>query len=191
MDWYSLKNKIKIYNEKETHPDSKGLNSNFFSSISFESTEIEYLDLLHALVFSSKPKLILETGTNVGISAIALAFALKTNHNKGGHNGHLISIDNDKQVQKKAIKLSEDLGLIHYITFIESNSLDFINNHHSNTQYDFIFFDSTRKVRHTEYYELHARGLIKKGALLIFHDTCNCPIKVDPSDANIQKLLFI
>ena len=187
MDWYSFKKSVKIYNEKETHPYSKGLNSNFFSSISFESTEIEYLDLLHALVSSSKPKLILETGTNVGISAIALAFALQNNHKNGGYNGHLITIDNDKKAQNKALKLADDLGLINYITFIENNSLNFINSYRINTQYDFIFFDSTRKVRHDEYYALHNKGLIKKGALLIFHDTCTCPVKSEVNDIVIQN----
>ena len=94
MDWHYYKQQLLIFNEVDTHPDSKCTQSHLFSSISYESTEIEYLDFIHSIVVSSKPKLVLETGTNIGTSSFAIAFALRNNHCKG-IEGHLFTVEKD------------------------------------------------------------------------------------------------
>lgn len=185
MDWYSFKQKLLICNEIETHPNSKGTQSHLFSSISFESTELEYLYFLHSLVVSCKPKLVLETGTNIGISSFAIAFALKDNHSNG-IEGHLFTVDKDYMLAGKAIEHANQINLTNYITFIRGDSLDFIQKGDHIGKYDIVYFDSARKIRPAEFYALQERNLIKKGCFLVFHDTCKCPIKDQLGDIDVQ-----
>ena len=123
MDWFSYKNHLAIYKETDTHPGIKTEKPDLFFSVNFESTEIDYLDFLYGLVVVKKPKFILETGTNIGISTVAFAFALKSNA-EHGIKGHLYTIDKDGSVVAIAKERIGQVDLRDYVSFIVQDSLD-------------------------------------------------------------------
>jgi predicted O-methyltransferase YrrM len=185
-DWYNFKKILPIVSEDSTHPKFKGEKYSLFSSVTFESTEIEYLDLLHSLVLSTKPQYILETGTNIGISGIAISYALKYNYEHRHIKGHLKTVEMDVSYYGYLNKLIEELGLTEYITVYIDSSVSFIKNL-NDIKFDLVFFDSSRHIRPQEFYELKEKELLNKDCFLVFHDTCSCAIKDTQEDIEIQN----
>jgi len=184
--WHSYKKNLPIKKDTDLHPNSNGLKLDFFHSVSFESTEIEFLDLIHSLIISNNSKQILETGTHKGISTVAIAYALK-NISIQNKNVELISLEKEISYANEARKRLNSCGLSNIAKVIESDTLSYLNNQSPNKIYDFVFFDSSRLIRPSEFDILHNRKLLKKNSLLIFHDTRESQIKTDPNDKIIQE----
>lgn len=186
MDWFTYKKHLTIYKETDTHPRIKTEKPDLFFSVNFESTEIDYLDFLNGLVVAKKPKFILETGTNIGISTVALAFALKSNA-EHGIKGHLYTIDKDSNVIAIAKERIEQVELKEYVSFIVQDSLEAIKHMSGGITFDVVYFDSTRIKRPDEFYALRDNGLLNKDCILAFHDTCQSTIKDNPGEKDIQN----
>lgn len=179
-DWGSFRNSLELKSELETHPESSGQCADLFSSVSFESTEIEYLDLLHGLVLATKPNFLLETGTHKGISAAALGFAVKRNFEESGIEGSLVTLENVADFALQGSDLIQSLGLAGFVKVANSCSLEFIKEVGDNKKFDFVYFDSKRRIRPKEFALLQGRQLLSERCTLVFHDTCEGSIK--PSD---------
>jgi predicted O-methyltransferase YrrM len=186
-DWPQFKKALPIYREIDTHPKSRGIKSGLFSSISFESTEIEYLDLLYGLVLAAKPINVLETGTNIGISSIAMGYALKYNYEHGQNIGGLETIEQNELYFNIASELINILNLKKYVTNCLGDIFSFVRKINTYKRYNLIYFDSSRKIRPTEFYTLINMNMIEEGCLIIFHDTCAFSIKDIPNDEETQS----
>ena len=187
-DWLSYKNEINIKNELTTHPNSKGIWAERFSSVSFESTEIEYLDILNRLILENNVSHVLETGTHKGISTVALGYALKYNL-ECGHidKAKLVTIEKNPLYAKEAKERVQKCELSNIIEIVVKDSLDFLKNVNSKNKYDLVFFDSSRSIRPLEYKIIKKRQLIQHDSILVFHDTCESAIKPAKSDIETQK----
>ena len=71
-----------------------------------QSSELEMLDFLKSIVITAKPRLIVETGTFIGYSAIKMAEGLKANG-----FGKLITIEFDPAIFAKAKQRIDAFGL--------------------------------------------------------------------------------
>jgi predicted O-methyltransferase YrrM len=187
-DWHSYKKQIEIKGERDTHPFSNGLMADTFTSVSFESTEIEYLDFLYSLIIACNVTHILETGTHKGISTVALGYALKRNLKRISIDEvKLISIEIIPEFANEARERVKTCGLSDIVTIIEDDTIHYLENQNYDSIYDFVYFDSSRPIRPKEFDILQNRKLIKDSSLLVFHDTCLTAIKSDPKDKEIQK----
>lgn len=187
MDWHEYKKTLSIYNEKTTHPKTRADGAHLFHSTSYESAEIEYLDLLHSLIVAQKPRFVLETGTNLGISTTAISFAQKSNSNELGEAFLTISIEVDSALAQKAEGTLRKLSLDEFTKVAIANSTEYLANQNPSQQYDLVFFDSSRLVRIKEFYILHERKLFRPNALLVFHDTGKYTVSERPEDQTIQE----
>lgn len=178
MDWVSLINK-KVVTEDKGHPHCPEEKANLFHTFDFSSTEIETLNLLHALVLLIKPTSVLETGTFYGYGSIAIGSALKENG-----VGHLITLENTYDICKVAKKNIEDAGLIKYITLLYTNSLDYINA--TGSVFDLAFFDSAVNIRTTEFNNLYKKQAVTN--LVAFHDTSELREKTLKKDKYSQAM---
>ena len=75
MSWKDLVNQ-KMLQESFTHPHCPEEKAELFFTFDVGSTEVESLELLHAIIRRTKPQMCLETGTFCGIGTIAIAHAL-------------------------------------------------------------------------------------------------------------------
>jgi predicted O-methyltransferase YrrM len=125
-----------------------------------QSTELEVIDFLKALVIAMKPKQIVETGTFLAYSTLKMAEALKENG-----FGKIITIEYDSDIFAKAKERIDASGLASWIDNRNASSLE--------TQVDgtidLLFSDSHRTIRGKEIRrwlpQIEARGLI------LIHDT--------------------
>lgn len=152
--------------EASVHPHSEEEQADLFHALDGGSTEVEYLVLLQALVFASKPTTVLETGTGRGFGTLAIATALRANG-----FGHLTTIEHDSSVMDGAKRRLEEspepLGPL--VTFHCGSSLDFLQE--CTTRFDFVFLDSDISVRHEELRVLLERDLLTERAIVCIHDT--------------------
>lgn len=186
MNWHEYKATLSIYPEKETHPATRGDDAHLFRSISYESTEIEYLDLLHSLVIAAKPRRILETGSNIGVSTAALAFAQKHNRDFSSEDFSVISIEIDTSLARKAEELLHKLELSTLATVVVASTTDYLASQNQSQKYDMVYFDSSRKVRIREFFILKERQLLNSDAILIFHDTAKYSVSEKLENQIIQ-----
>ena len=84
-----------------------------------QTAEVEVLDFLKALVLTTKPSLIVETGTFIGHSAIKMAEALKANG-----FGRIITVEFDPAIFAKARENIEASGLSKWIEYRNQSSLE-------------------------------------------------------------------
>jgi predicted O-methyltransferase YrrM len=122
--------------EESLHPHSPQERANEFRAVEAGAAELEVLNFLNALVYLFKPKLVLETGTGSGLTALAILSALSLNG-----SGHLHTLEKDpassKRAQETAARL--DPGAQLRSTFHCADSLEWIGGTML-AGFDFVFF---------------------------------------------------
>ena len=120
-----------------------------------QTSELEVLDFLKALVVTIKPRLIVETGTFLGYGTIKMAEGLKENG-----FGKIITIEYDPAIFAKAKERIDASGLAKWIDNRSGSSLDA----RIDGTIDFLYSDSEMKIREQEIRkflpQLDPRGLI-------------------------------
>jgi len=188
MDWYSLKLALQVQNEIDNHPHSPLELARMFTSVQFEDTEIDFLDLLYGIMRAKKPQTVLETGTHLGLSALVIGLALKDNSRWQSPEPHLHTVEKNLEDALVAYHKFTDMGLSNIISIHNYNSLEFIRNMYTGPPFEVIFFDSSRSIRPEEYYQLRTRNLISPGCILLFHDTSNKRAEALPDQKESQDI---
>lgn len=106
-----------------------------------QTAELEVLDFLKALVITTKPSLIVETGTFIGHSAIKMAEGLKANG-----FGRIITVEFDPAIFAKARENIEASGLRNWIEYRNQSSLET----KIDGMIDILFSDSDVPIREAE-----------------------------------------
>lgn len=113
-----------------------------------EDTEM----LLSNLVIEKRPKRLLEIGTAVGYSAIALYRVMKLAYKDAEDvQLHIDTIERDELLVKEAKEIINDLGYKDGITVVQGEARDVIPR--LSKGYDFIFIDAA-KGHYKEFFEL-------------------------------------
>jgi predicted O-methyltransferase YrrM len=127
----------------------------WWQMVDSQSSELEVLDFLKAIVITAKPRLIVETGTFIGYSAIKMAEGLKANG-----FGKLITIEFDAAIFAKAKERIDASGLGGWIEYRNASSLETP----IDGTIDIFFSDSHLTLREQEIRrflpQIDARGLI-------------------------------
>jgi hypothetical protein len=124
------------------------------------TAEIEVLDFFYTLVRLTKPQRVLETGTWLGRSAIAIASALRDNG-----IGNLVTIEVNAEAAEVAARNIDNQGLATFVTLQVANSLTV----ELSETYELALFDSDIPVRGTEFTRFY--DFLEPGAIVLFHDT--------------------
>jgi len=147
-----------------------------FHSEDTQSTEDEYLHLLHALVYSLKPNHILETGSYRGIGTAFMAKALKRNGDLApevleeySYFGKITSVELEPAAAQYAFKMLETNKVDAFARIVISDSIEYLKV--TNDRYDFAFFDSQLPLRVRELEICMDRGLLRPGSMWAMHDT--------------------
>ncbi len=142
-----------------TPPTPECPNPQLWHMADSQSTELEVLDFLKALVTTIKPNLIVETGTFLGYGAIALAQGLKSNG-----FGRIITIEYDPVIYAKAKERIKASGLADWVeSRNESSTKTTIDG-----TIDLLFSDSAIVVREEEIRRLLPQ--ISPRGLIAIHD---------------------
>jgi predicted O-methyltransferase YrrM len=120
-------------------------------------TEVETLTLLFGFVRALRPKLVVETGSNVGCASRVFVEALAAN----GDGGRLATCDIDEVFVER---LRERYGHIAYCFTL--GGLELVK---AMPQADLYFLDSSDESRMAELEWLRLKG--KPGAVVLVHDT--------------------
>lgn len=127
----------------------------WWQMVDSQSSELEVLDFLKSIVLTTKPRLIVETGTFIGYSAIKMAEALRANG-----FGKLITIEFDPDIFAKAKQRIDLSGLRDWIEYRNASSLDTP----IDGTIDLLFSDSHLTIREQEIRrflpQIDSRGLI-------------------------------
>ncbi len=123
------------------------------------SAEVEVLDFLKALVITLKPNLVVETGTFMGVSTLAIAEGLKQNG-----FGRVITVEFDPKVFAKAQERFESSRLATWIEARNHSSLDL----QVDGTIDLLFSDSDINVRESEVRRLLPQ--LSPNGLILIHD---------------------
>ena len=123
------------------------------------SAEVEVLDFLKSLVVALKPKLVVETGTFMGVSTLAIAEGLKQNG-----FGRVITVEFDPKVFAKAKERFDASGLASWIDARNHSSLDL----QVDGTIDLLFSDSDINIREREVRYLLPH--ISPHGLILIHD---------------------
>jgi predicted O-methyltransferase YrrM len=127
----------------------------WWQMVDSQSSELEILDFLKSIVITAKPRLIVETGTFIGYSAIKIAEGLKANG-----FGKLITIEFDAAIFAKAKERIDASGLADWIEYRNASSLETP----IDGTIDLLFSDSHLTIREQEIRrflpQIDARGLI-------------------------------
>lgn len=132
-----------------------------FEDMHASSVEVEVGELLYSLVRCEKPDWVVELGTNLGISTLFLAQALRDNV-----KGRLITVDNDGNRVERARHVINKADISTYVEFhvTDSRSLNHVQS------IDMIFFDTEHDFDQVNseintYYDR-----VRHNGLLLFHD---------------------
>jgi len=117
-------------------------------------------EFLYSLIRIIRPKLVLETGTNVGISGRYIALALADN---GG--GRFDTIEHDGEIAKQARLKIKAPGVT--VNVLNMSTGEFV----PTEQYDMMFFDSNPKDRFVDMDTLFDR--LNPGGIIGVHDQKN------------------
>jgi predicted O-methyltransferase YrrM len=127
----------------------------WWQMVDSQSSELEVLDFLKCIVLTTKPRLIVETGTFIGYSAIKMAEGLKANG-----FGKLITIEFDPDIFAKAKQRIDLSGLRDWIEYRNASSLETP----IDGTIDILFSDSHLTIREQEIRrflpQIDPRGLI-------------------------------
>lgn len=124
-----------------------------------QTAELEVLDFLKALVITTKPSLIVETGTFIGHSAIKMAEGLKANG-----FGRIITVEFDPAIFAKARENIEASGLRNWIEYRNQSSLET----KVDGVIDLLFSDSDVPIREAEIRRFLPQ--VAPGGLVLAHD---------------------
>jgi predicted O-methyltransferase YrrM len=113
----------------------------WWQMVDSQSSELEVLDFLKSIVTTTKPRLIVETGTFIGYSAIKMAEGLKANG-----FGKLITIEFDPAIFAKAKERIDASGLGDWIEYRNASSLETP----MEGTIDILFSDSHLTIREQE-----------------------------------------
>lgn len=149
--------------ESHQHPHVEAERASLFRAFEPGSTELEYLELLRALVRCVKPRIVLETGAWKGRGTIALAEALAENC-----VGKLVSLEADPHAAANVRAKLIDRGL-HNAVVIAANSLDYLGS--CTDRFELAFLDSSLSVRARELRRCLELRRLESGALIAIHDT--------------------
>ena len=164
MNWPDILG-LQPHKESEIHPHCAEERSELFRSFEGGSVELEVMDFLYSVVRMFKPRAILETGTHLGFSAVAIAMGCRDNG-----FGKLFSIELEIDKIKQANQLTTRANVSSQVEFIQGNSLDIIPQFKGKIDtFDFVFLDSITPVRPKEFELLYALGLLSN--IVAFHDT--------------------
>jgi predicted O-methyltransferase YrrM len=145
--------------EKAEHPVGE-VPSRLWSRFDSASSETEVIDFVFSLVRLIKPQRALETGTWLGLTAIAIGKAMKQNG-----FGHLTSIEIDREAQATAANNIASAGLQAQVTSHHASSLDFP----TEAFFDFAYFDTSIDIRHAEFARFFPA--LTTGATVLFQNT--------------------
>jgi predicted O-methyltransferase YrrM len=134
------------------HPERWGM----FDSM---TAEVEVLEFLQAIVTTTKPELVVETGTFSGISTLWIAEGLKANG-----RGHIITCEYDTEIYKNAKKRIEASGLADWIELRNESSLEM----KIEGTIDLFFSDSDMPIREQEIRRFLPQ--INPYGLILMHD---------------------
>jgi predicted O-methyltransferase YrrM len=178
--WLDLVNdEIKVETDNHKHVETE--KPHLFRSFDTEGTEIEVLDLLHALIILFKPMHVLETGTWNAYGTIAMAHAVKENG-----FGEVISVEKLPEKAAAGMQKLAALGLDKCATIINRPSLEYIRSlDKTGPKFDLAFFDSSRVHRADEFVQLHQKGLLAD--LVLFHDTSRSRIENHDAKKGVQE----
>lgn len=144
-------------NDKQfSHSDCADLNDP--TGIALEEGE-----LLYGLVRTAKPHAVLETGTNIGVSASYIALAMKENG-----FGHLTTIEHNGTVAQRARDKFAQMGLSDYITVENTSTHDYFARLPADKKFDFLWLDTELKERYQELLTLFPR--VTPGGIICIHD---------------------
>jgi predicted O-methyltransferase YrrM len=128
-----------------------------FDSVTAES---EVIDFIFSLVRLIKPVRALETGTWLGLTAIAIGKAMKQNG-----FGYLTSIEIDPEAQATAAKNIVDAGVHEQVTSHHASTLDFP----FEGIFDFAYFDTSIDIRQSEFARIFPN--LAQGATIVIQNT--------------------
>ncbi len=162
-------------NRKETNPVLVSLRQ-YAEEFNVPIIQEEGIAFLTQLVLLKDAKHILEIGTAIGYSSIALAIHT---------NANIVTIERNEEMYQKAIKNIEDNQLSSRITVIFEDALDVDES--KLDQFDLIFIDAA-KAQSIKFFEKYETRLTKNGVIvtdnLLFHDLVTQEIK----DRNLRQL---
>ncbi len=124
---------------------------------------IEEGELLYGLIRTVKPRLVLETGTNVGVSAQYIAVGLKDNG-----VGHLTTIEHDSTVAAKAREKLTAMNLDQYVTVLNTKTDAFFADLKPEDKFDFLWLDTELNQRYNELLTLWPH--VVPGGIICIHD---------------------
>lgn len=160
---------LALDNTKSVVPVGPGTNDKQFSHADLGAINnptgisIEEGELLYGLVRTTKPHSILETGTNIGVSASYMALALKENG-----FGHLTTIEHSRHVAEIAQNKFHTMGLDELITVANMGTGEFFAALSPNEMFDFLWLDTELKERYQELLTLWPH--VKPGGIICIHD---------------------
>lgn len=158
-----MQDKERLVIESEVHPHVPEERAELFTAYDGGSTEVEYLELLSALVRCTKPRRILETGSFLGHGTLALARAARENG-----FGEVVSIEPDAKAVAAVRDLLDQQELDH-VQVVLSQSLPYLDA--EDEPFDFAFLDSCLPTRALELDRLLHRNLLTPGSIVAIHDT--------------------
>jgi predicted O-methyltransferase YrrM len=123
------------------------------------TAEVEVLEFLRAIVTTAKPKLVVETGTFMGISTLWIAEALKQNG-----FGRVVSCEYDPLVFAKAKARIAASGLSEWIELRNESSVEM----NFEGTIDLLFSDSDMPIREQEV--RHFLPQVNPYGLILMHD---------------------
>ena len=128
------------------------------------TAEAEVLEFLRTLVTTLKPKLIVETGSFLGVSTIWMAEGLRENG-----FGRIVSCELDPVVFAKAKEKIAASGLAEWIDLHNVSSLEL----ETKDEIDLLFSDSDLSVREEEVRQFLPK--ISPNGLILMHDASSHP----------------
>ena len=142
----------------------------------------EQASFLHMLIKIGNYSQVLEVGTFMGYSALAMALALND-------NGKIITVDSDIKTTKHAAKFWKQANVLDKITLINEDGLKSLQKFKEEKFiFDFIFIDAD-KSGYRNYLEL-SLNLISDNGLIVFDNVLWKGKVVDPS-INDKKTSYI
>lgn len=147
------------------------------------SSEEETLEILYALVRSTKPELVLETGTWKGHGTAAMARGCW----KNGF-GKVITVDYEESMRRELDERAKEapFPLMERVEFVHSHTLDFLRAY-GGPAFGFAFLDSDPGSRVEELHILRDRKLAL--GLVMIHDTSRNRAGSHPDDPGFPSRL--
>lgn len=135
-------------------------NSQEWSMFTDAGTETEVGEFLYSITRMTKPLLVLETGTHIGVSASYIGLGMKKNK-----KGQLLTFEIIPQHFMNASKVLSDVGVTEHV---KTHLLDVGLFDPSPYVFDMLFLDSEPQLRFDEFTRLYP--YLKPGGIILIHD---------------------